>query len=135
MIEEIRKYISEYEDLKDGHISLDFLGENVGDYSIETNPCTSLLQPYTDGSGEYQYQFYFISREQYNQDYLVNLANSKFYEDFSNWINTNNNQGILPDIKGIQTIECMNNGGLAETSEKEAVYQILMRITYIREEF
>lgn len=37
---------------------------------------------------------------------IVNLANSKFCEDFQEWIREQNQKRILPKICGVQEIKC-----------------------------
>lgn len=45
-------------------------------------------------------------------------------------IELNNNEGILPDIDGIETIECLDNGAILDATTNTARYSIQMKITY-----
>ena len=45
----------------------------------------------------------------------------------------NNKHHILPDIKGIQSIECLSNGTIQDVQKGTAKYVIQMRITYYRD--
>ena len=44
----------------------------------------------------------------------------------------NNSKGVLPEIDGIQSIECLNNGTIQDIQNGTAKYGIQMRITYIK---
>ena len=61
------------------------------------------------------------------------MANSEFYENLYDLIETNNKKGILPNIEGIDSIKCLNNGGVDVTDVNTARYSIQMRITYFKE--
>ena len=51
-----------------------------------------------------------------------------------NWsIENNNREGILPDIDGIQSIECLTEGTIQDVQNGVAKYVIQMRITYLVE--
>ena len=58
------------------------------------------------------------------------MSNSKFYEDLYDLIELNNDKGILPDINGIESIECLNNGAILDATTNTARYSIQMKITY-----
>ena len=40
---------------------------------------------------------------------------------------------ILPNIDGIQSIECLSNGTIQDVQKGTAKYVIQMRITYLKE--
>jgi hypothetical protein len=61
------------------------------------------------------------------------MLNTEFYEDFSNWIEEQDNEGNLPDIEGIESIECTSTGYAYQTGIDTARYQIQLRITYYKE--
>ena len=62
-----------------------------------------------------------------------NINNLGFYEKFQEEIETNNKNGVLPEITGIQSIECLNNGTIQDVQSGTAKYVIQMRITYEKE--
>ena len=86
-----------------------------------------------DGSSLNQLVFQFGSREFYDNGVAQNINNLDFYEKFQNEIETNNKNGVLPDIEGIQSIECLNNGTIQDVQSGTAKYVIQMRITYEKE--
>lgn len=130
IIDKIRKYIATCPYLSDGKIGVDFLGDEPTAYSIEPVPVKPSESDFIDGSGTEQYAFVFASRESYGSETIQNMLNSKFYEKFSKWIKQNNNDGILPEIKGIERIECTSTAYAYQTGIKSARYQIQLKIVY-----
>ena len=135
MIEKIRDYFKENVTLAEefDNILVDFLGEDATSYSIEPIPVEPKLKPYTDGGSLNQYVFQFGSREFYDNSVAQNINNLGFYEKFQEEIETNNKNGVLPEITGIQSIECLNNGTIQDVQSGTAKYVIQMRITYEKE--
>lgn len=131
MIEKIRKYLIENEIVdEECRVNVDFLGENPTEFAIIPIAVNPILKKYIDGSSLRQYQFQLISCNYYGADVMQNMANSKFYEELYDKIESNNDDGILPDIKGIEGIECLNNGAILDVTTNTARYSIQMKITY-----
>lgn len=135
MIKELVKYFENHVTLAEefNDILIDFLGEEATTYSIEPIPTDRILRAYADGSALYQFTFQFGSREFYDESLTQNIENLDFYERFSNEIDYNNNHGILPNIDGVQSIECLNNGTIQDIQNGTAKYGIQLRITYFRD--
>lgn len=135
MIEKIRDYFKSKVTLAEefDNILVDFLGEDATSYSIEPIPVEPVLKQYRDGGSLNQFIFQFGSREFYDNSVAQNINNLGFYERFQEEIETNNKNGVLPDIKGIQSIECLNNGTIQDVQNGTAKYVIQMRITYEKE--
>lgn len=135
MIEEIRNYFLKNVSLTKefDNILADFLGDEATSYTIEPIPVEPKLRPYRDGGSLNQYVFQFGSREFYDNSVAQNINNLGFYERFQEEIETNNKNGVLPNIKGIQSIECLNNGTIQNVQNGTAKYVIQMRITYEKE--
>lgn len=131
MIEKIRKYLIENKIVdEECRVNVDFLSENPTEFAIIPIAVNPILKKYIDGSSLRQYQFQLISCSYYGADVLQNMANSKFYEELYDKIETFNDEGILPDIEGIEGIECLNNGAILDATVNAARYSIQMRITY-----
>ena len=135
MIEKIRNYFLKNVSLAKefDNILADFLGDDATSYSIEPIPVEPVLRPYRDGGSLNQYVFQFGSREFYDNSVAQNINNLGFYERFQEEIETNNKNGVLPDIKGIQSIECLTPGTIQDVQNGTAKYVIQMRITYEKE--
>ena len=135
MVDKLRQYFIEHTTLEEGfkNILADFLGDDATDYTIETIPIEPVLRQYADGSYLGQLTFQFGSREFYDDSDNQNIDNLGFYERFQQEIEYNNEHNILPEIEGIQSIECLSNGTIQDIENKTAKYIIQMRITYFRD--
>ena len=135
MIEKIRDYFKKNVTLAEefDNILVDFLGDEATSYTIEPIPVEPKLRPYRDGGSLNQYVFQFGSREFYDNSVAQNIDNLGLYERLQEEIEANNKNGVLPDIKGIQSIECLNNGTIQDVQNGTAKYVIQMRITYEKE--
>lgn len=131
-IDALYEYFKKCELLKDGVLGVDYLGPNAPEYSINTILNASpVVKQYTDGGQLKQYPFYFQSQESYTEDAADAIANSGFYEEFEAWIKKQDEDGNLPNIEGIQSIEALSNGFLYDAAGDTATYQIQCRILYI----
>lgn len=134
MISKIRQYFFDLGIIdENSNINVDFLSNKPIEYVIEPIPVEPIIKPYKDGGSLRQFVFQFGSREYFGADVIQNMANTEFYEDFSELIEDNNKKGVLPKIKGIQSIECLNNGTINEDNTDNAKYVIQMRITYYKD--
>lgn len=117
----------------DYQINADFLGDE-GDYSLNKIPTSSIVNKWVTGEEIHRDVFSLRSRKAYSSEYMNNLENIGFFEDFERKIKSNNNEGILPDIKGIQEIECLNCGTMiANEDGQSAIFDIQIQITYIED--
>ena len=135
MVEKIREYFLKHVTLAKefNNILADFLEDEATTYTIEPEPIEPILTTYTDGSALRQFVFQFGSREYYDNSDKQNIENLDFYERFQEEIESNNRKKILPDIEGIQEIECLSNGTIQDVQNGTAKYVIQMRITYEKE--
>ena len=135
MIDKIRDYFLEHVTLATefDNILADFLGDEATSYTLEPIPVEPIIKPYSDGGSLRQYEFQFGSKEFYDNSVAQNINNLEFYERFQEEIEMNNKKGILPDIKGIQSIECLTPGTIQDVQNGTAKYVIPMRIIYEKE--
>lgn len=135
MVEKIIEYFLESVTLAEefNNILADFLEEEATTYTIEPVPVEPVLKQYADGGSLNQYVFNFSSREFYDNSKAQNIRNLDFYDRFKSQIEYNNSRGILPDIDGIQSIECLTEGTIQDEENGTAKYAIQMRITYLKE--
>lgn len=110
-------------------INADFLGD-IGDFSLDKVPTELEVEQWIIGEEIHKDVFNFRSRKAYSSDEINNLANIGFFEDFERKIKSNNEEGILPDIEGIESIECLNCGTLNSVDSNEAIFDIQIQITY-----
>ena len=133
-IEKLRKYLSEVlkrlvEENKI-NINADMLSKNINSYSLDKIPTASTVERWITGGGIYKDVFSFRSRKEYSTNEINNLNNIGFFETFENIIKSNNMKGALPEINGIQSIECLNTGTMISANTNTAEFDIQLQITY-----
>lgn len=132
-IEKLRTYlfnvINGLTDDRDYQISADFLGD-IGNFSLDKIPTRSTVQKWIIGIETHRDVYSFKSRMAYSQDTLNNLKNIGFFEDFENKIKSNNENGVLPEIEGIESIECLNCGTINVVDTDSAIFNIQIQIIY-----
>ena len=115
---------------RDYQISADFLGD-VGDYSLDKIPTNTEVENWIIGIQKKRDVYSLRNRKSYGITYIEKLKNIGFFEDFERLIKSNNEEGILPDIEGIESIECLNCGTMLNNEDgKTATFDIQIQITY-----
>lgn len=111
-------------------INADMLSDKVNDFSLDKIPTNKEIELWITGNTVNRDMFSLRSRKSYSQDTINNLSNIGFFEKFENVIKYNNDNGILPDIDNIESIECLNCGTLNNANTNTAVFDIQIQITY-----
>ena len=111
-------------------INANMLSIDPNNYSIDKMPTESVIETWITGEEIHRDVFSFRSRNNYSQDTLINLLNVGFFEVFESIINSNNKKGILPDIQGIESIQCLNCGSMNNSTTNTAEFDIQIQITY-----
>jgi hypothetical protein len=114
-------------------INANMLSNDINNYSLDKIPTSSQVEKWINGLEIHRDVFSFKSRNAYSQDVINNLSNIGFFENFESIIKSNNKKGVLPDIKGIESIECLNTGTMLSSDTNTAEFDIQIQITY-REE-
>ena len=115
-------------------INANMLSNKIDDYSLDKIPTASVVETWITGDEIHRDVYSFRSRKSYSTDTIVNLKNVGFFEQFENAIKTNNKEGNLPEINGIESIVCLNCATLNSTDGKQAEFDIQIQITYIDNE-
>lgn len=117
-------------------INANMLSNKIDDYSLDKIPVQSKAElPWIIGIQVKKDVYSFRSRKSYSQDTIINLKNMGFFEQFESAIETNNKNGVLPDIEGIESIECLNPFTMVRNDDgKSAEFDIQIQITYIESE-
>ena len=134
IIDKVREYMATCPYLKEyAELNIEYLIDKVNTYSINENAgYDPVLNQFLSGS-ERQFMFSFDSKLIWNEDIKNNIDNSKFFEDFRNWIETNNKSKIFPEVPGIYKIEALTNGYILATNANEAIYRIQCKLEYFKE--
>ena len=118
---------------KSYQINANMLDNDINNYSLDKIPTSSTVEKWVNGVEIHRDVYSFRSRMAYSQDTINNLLNIGFFEKFESIIKSNNKKGILPEINGIQRIECLNCGTMNSADTNTAEFDIQLQITY-REE-
>ena len=134
IIDKVREYIATCPYLKEyAELNIEYLIDKVNTYSINENAgYDPILNQFLSGS-ERRFMFSFDSKLIWNEDIKNNIDNSKFFEDFRNWIEINNKSKIFPEISGVYKIEALTNGYILATNANEAIYRIQCKLEYFKE--
>ena len=118
---------------KSYQINANMLDNDINNYSLDKIPTSSTVEKWVTGVEIHRDVYSFRSRMAYSQNAINNLLNIGFFEKFESIIKSNNKKGILPEINGIQRIECLNCGTMLSSDTNTAEFDIQLQITY-REE-
>ena len=127
-MELIKEFIETCPYLKKGKVNVDYLKDKPLSYSIDETPVDPVLQNFSDGGRRLQIQFDFSV--QANFSVLENIKNSKFCDDFTDWIYEQNKQENLPKIDGAVWIKCLGRGTILQTTDSTAIYVIPIQVAY-----
>lgn len=134
ILDSVRTFIMGYAGLESGApLWVDFLGNTVNQYSIDTLPGERTLEWYIDDSSLRVFPFAFQSMRS-TADELERLANNNFFELFADWLESQWRAGTMPTLEtGKQSykIEATGWGSLQNQGESETgIYQIQCRLIY-----
>ena len=111
-------------------INANMLSSEPNNYSLDKIPTASTVEEWITGTRICRDVYSFRSRVGYSQDTINNLINVGFFEIFEKIISSNNEEGILPEIKGIQSIQCLNCGSMNNANTNTAEFDIQLQIEY-----
>ena len=111
-------------------INANMLSNNIDDYSLDKIPTNVEVENWIIGGSVNRDVYSFRSRKPYSQDAINNLKNIGFFEEFEKIIKSNNEEGILPDIENIESIECLNCATMNSSDGQQAEFDIQIQITY-----
>ena len=111
-------------------INANMLSNEPNNYSLDKIPTSSTVEEWITGTKVCRDVYSFRSRVGYSQDTIENLINVGFFEIFEKLISSNNEKGILPNIEGIQSIQCLDCGSMNNANTNTAEFDIQIQITY-----
>ena len=115
---------------KNFKINANMLSKNINNYSLDKIPTSSVVETTVIGTRTYRDVFSFRSRREYSIEEINNLSNIGFFEKFEKIIMDNNENGVLPQIEGIESIQCLNCGTMNNAEKNTAEFDIQIQITY-----
>lgn len=134
IIDEVRDYIAKCPYLKEyAELNVEYLVDKVVTYSVNENAgYNPVISKSIIGLKDMQFLFTFDSKLYWNEDIQNNIDNSKFFENFREWLEENNNKKIFPEINGVYEIGATTNGYIFATNANEAIYRIQCYLKYIK---
>lgn len=137
MIDNVREYIANCPYLDEfTAVNVNYLVNKKTAYSINES---ASYNPIVDrdilGNENCQFQFTFDAKLNWCEEIENNVDNSKFFDNFSNWLRNNNDNKIFPQIDGnatVSSIEATSNGYIFDTNSDEAIYRISCVMSYTR---
>ena len=136
-ITKLREYLLQVIDTlttnKNYQINANMLSNDINNYSLDKIPTSQVVEKWINGFARYRDVYSFRSRNAYSQDTINNLSNIGFFEKFEYIVNSNNDKGVLPDIEGIESIECLNCGTMLSADTSTAIFDIQIQIKYTKE--
>ena len=127
-IQLIKEFIETCPLLKNGKVNVDYIKDKPQSYSIDETPAITVLIQYPDGGSRNQILFDFSIQASFSA--LENIKNSKFCDDFTEWIKEQDNKENLPKMDGICWIKCLGRGTILQTTDSTAIYVIPMQVVY-----
>lgn len=115
---------------KNFKINANMLSKNINNYSLDKIPTSSVVETTVIGTRTYRDVFSFRSRREYSMEEINNLSNIGFFEKFEKIIIENNENDVLPQIEGIESIQCLNCGTMNNAGTNTAEFDIQIQITY-----
>ncbi len=113
-----------------GEMNINFLSKEPNNYSLDKIPVNPTQEQWIIGNFLNRDVYSFRSRENYGADTMTNIENIGFFESFEKLIKQKNDNNILPDIDGIQSISCLNCGSLNNANTNTAEFDIQIQIEY-----
>lgn len=113
-----------------GEMNINFLSDEPNNYSLDKIPVNPTTEQWIIGNFLKRDVYSFRSRMNYSADTMTNIENIGFYETFEKVIKQANDNNILPDIDGIQSISCLNCGTLNRANTNTAEFDIQIQIEY-----
>lgn len=112
-------------------INVDFLSDDVDNYSLDKIPTASVVERWVSGTELHRDVYSFRSRMNYSADVMSNIENIGFFETFEKIIEEKNKSKEFPEIDGIQSIQCLNCGSLVNANTNTAEFDIQLQIEYM----
>jgi len=128
----IQTFIKTYSGLSNIGVWIDKVGPEI-EVGIIPIPGQRIVEENIDGSSIREYPF-ALQTCVLTADDAARLDNSEFFEEFSDWLESQTLAGTLPTLGSNQTatkIETTSSGALYEQGDSgTAIYQVVCKLTY-----
>ena len=114
-------------------VFVDFMGEEPDQLAIIPIPGNRVIETYINGNSKRAFPFAIQSVES-TADELGRIQNSGFYEDLSEWFESQTKAGVLPTLGTGKTAESIETMGwaylFAQGQSQTGIYQVQCRLVY-----
>lgn len=114
-------------------INVDFLDNDINSYSIDKIPTNTTEEKWIIPTTLKQDIYSFRSRFKYTSSQAEQLKNIGFFEKFEEKIEDNNRNNILPEIEGVENIECLNCGSVQFANDNTCEMNIQIKVSYLKD--
>ena len=132
IIEALKDFFSMCPHFEGLNPQVDFLGKDIGCYSINPVECEPIIKKYASGESLRQFVFTLSGRRDYDtQNSPINITH---FENIAKWIEESDKKNILPQLfsgKTAQKIEVITSGHLFLDDIKSAGYMLKCRLIYL----
>lgn len=123
--------------LNDGDVafSIDYLGAEPCQFSLESTPSAPILDQYIRGSLRAK-NYVLASRMSYTPEITQQAANSSFWDDFAEWAEEQSAAQNLPRLEGDKTAEavvCLSPGYILNQDANTCRFQLQLQLQYYQE--
>ena len=117
--------------LSDGDVafSIDYLGAEPCQFSLESTPTAPVLEHYIRGSLRAK-NYVLASRMSYSEDMVQQAANSSFWDDFADWVEDQSSAQHLPQLTGgkkAEAVVCLSPGYILSQDANTCRFQIQLQ--------
>lgn len=133
----LRKYMFDVLDTlltsNEYQINANCLSQDPNNYSLDRIPVQPIVENWIIPTKKYREVYEFRSRNVYGIEEMDNLRNVGFFEALEEKIYSNNKEGVLPNIEGIEKIQCLNCGSLNNIETQTCVFSVQIQIDYVKD--
>lgn len=121
-------------DNEDVAFSIEYLGADADQvqFSLEGTPTATVIDQFFLGSRRAK-NYVLASRMTYSQDNIQQAANSSFWDDFAEWVETQSSARNLPrlsDGKTAEKVVCLSPGYIMSQDADSCRFQIQLQLQY-----
>ena len=121
-------------DNEDVAFSIEYLGADADQvqFSLEGTPTATVIDQFFLGSRRAK-NYVLASRMTYSQDNIQQAANSSFWDDLAEWVETQSSARNLPrlsDGKTAEKVVCLSPGYIMSQDADSCRFQIQLQLQY-----
>lgn len=138
IIKSLQQYFLTFPEFAGKRLNIDCLTDDTDSYSIDSVPTETVMKRYIDGTAVKRHLFVISSRCFYGSDLQQQEDNIAFFEALTDWLEAQENTGVLPDLgekKKARKITVLSSAYplIVDDGGQTARYQIQLELIYLQE--